>query len=143
MMTRSRDTPMRVAVTGSCATARMPRPNLVPLTNRSVTKASTRRRDDDDDLDVGDGGAEDVEDVDGLDEPDRLLRVHAAELPVGQLREDEVHELLDDERRADGGDQEDERRGVALAQRSVRHALRARPRTPPATTMPPIMAMPR
>ncbi|OLT53243.1 hypothetical protein BJF88_12305 [Cellulosimicrobium sp. CUA-896] len=41
MMTRSRETPMSVAVTGSCATARMPRPNLVRLMNRSVARART------------------------------------------------------------------------------------------------------
>ena len=35
----------------------------------------------------------------------------------------EVHELLDDERRADRGDQEDQRRGVPLAQRSIGDAF--------------------
>ncbi len=114
---------MRVAVTGSCATARMPRPNLVALMKRSVMNASTRADEDDDDLDVGDRGAEDAEHVDGLDEPDRLLGVDAAELAVGQLREHEVHELLDDERGADGGDEEDERGCAALAQRPVGHPL--------------------
>ena len=40
-MIRSRDTPIRVAVVGSCATARIPRPNFVRLTNVSVAKART------------------------------------------------------------------------------------------------------
>ncbi|MNW54477.1 hypothetical protein D3C74_320790 [compost metagenome] len=42
MMMRSRETPMSVAVTGSCATARMPRPNLVRLMNMSVARARIR-----------------------------------------------------------------------------------------------------
>ena len=41
MMTRSRETPIRVAVVGSWATARMPRPNFVRLTNMSVPSDST------------------------------------------------------------------------------------------------------
>ena len=41
MITRSRDTPISVAVVGSWATARMPRPNFVRLTNTSVATAST------------------------------------------------------------------------------------------------------
>ena len=41
MMMRSRDTPIRVAVFGSWATARIPRPNLVRLIAMSVSSAST------------------------------------------------------------------------------------------------------
>ena len=41
MMTRSLLTPISVAVSGSWATARMPRPNLVRLMNWSVTTIST------------------------------------------------------------------------------------------------------
>ena len=47
MMTRSRLTPISVAVVGSWATARMPRPNLVRLTNWSATTIMTSGRDDD------------------------------------------------------------------------------------------------
>ena len=39
MMMRSRDTPISVAVVGSWATARMPRPNFVRLIARSVSTA--------------------------------------------------------------------------------------------------------
>ena len=42
MMTRSRETPINVAVLGSWATARIPRPNLVRLITTSVSTASTR-----------------------------------------------------------------------------------------------------
>ena len=41
MMTRSRETPIRVAVVESWATARMPRPNLVRLISTSVSSANT------------------------------------------------------------------------------------------------------
>ena len=41
MMMRSRETPISVAVVGSWATARMPRPNLVRLIAMSVSSAST------------------------------------------------------------------------------------------------------
>ncbi len=41
MMMRSRDTPISVAVFGSWATARMPRPNFVRLIARSVSTART------------------------------------------------------------------------------------------------------
>ena len=41
VMMRSRDTPIRVAVVESWATARMPRPNLVRLMSTSVSRAST------------------------------------------------------------------------------------------------------
>ena len=41
MMTRSRETPIRVAVFGSWATARTPRPSLVRLSAMSVSNAST------------------------------------------------------------------------------------------------------
>jgi len=40
-MIRSRETPMSVAVTGSWATARIPRPNFVRLMNMSVASART------------------------------------------------------------------------------------------------------
>ena len=39
MMIRSRETPISVAVVGSWATARMPRPNLVRLMTMSVSRA--------------------------------------------------------------------------------------------------------
>ncbi|STZ74099.1 Uncharacterised protein [Mycolicibacterium fortuitum] len=41
MMIRSRETPINVAVVGSCATARMPRPNFVRLMAMSVRIATT------------------------------------------------------------------------------------------------------
>ena len=41
MMMRSRETPISVAVVGSCATARMPRPNFVRLIAMSVSRAKT------------------------------------------------------------------------------------------------------
>ena len=41
-MMRSRETPIRVAVVGSCATARIPRPNFVRLIAMSVSRASTK-----------------------------------------------------------------------------------------------------
>ena len=53
MMTRSRETPISVAVVGSWATARMPRPNFVRLIANVGQHARTKRRADDDQRDVG------------------------------------------------------------------------------------------
>ena len=115
MMIRSRDTPINVAVIGSCATARMPRPNFVRLIARSVSSAKISAADDDDQRDVGDVGTEDGELRLRLHQDDRLLRVAAA-VALESVRQDEVDELLHHERTADRGDQEGQRAGIAPAQ---------------------------
>ena len=120
MMMRSRETPISVAVVGSWATARMPRPNLVRLIAMSVQHRQDERRGDDDQRDVGDRRAEDVELRLGLHQGDGLLGIAAA-VALDDLRQHEVDELLQHERHADGGDQERQRACVAAPQRPVGH----------------------
>ena len=61
-MMRSLLTPISVAVSGSCATARMPRPVRVRRMNRSVADHEEHRSDHDDQLLAVDDRPEHVED---------------------------------------------------------------------------------
>ena len=96
----------------------MPRPNLVRLIADVGQQREDQRGSNDHQRDVGDGRTEDGELSLGLHQDDRLLGVAAA-VALDDLRQHEVHELLQHEGHADRGDQERQRAGIAFSQRPV------------------------
>jgi hypothetical protein len=111
---------MSAALSGLCATARIPRPGSGAVHIEVEADHHQDRREDHDDVLVGQRGVADVD--------PRLVRKDvwiAADQPAERqpedLGEDYAEDLLQDERDADRGDQEDQRWRVLFPKRAVRH----------------------
>lgn len=113
-MTRSRETPIRVAVSGSCATAHAAA-EFGSLDEEFGGNGEQDRGKDDDDRGIGDCGIEDGEQFGRPHQHDRLLGVGTAETRP-DLRQYVVHDLPQNERHADRRDQKSEPLGTAFAQ---------------------------